>query len=155
MAADGGRSPWFIPVLVALITALGGVAVAIISTQGSGSNGDTDPTTNGSTEIAVPKIAGDYYLDPGNPRIIMLKSAGGDSYTISEKLPANWPFNGTVTWTSDGEFVGLADFDSGTEMRVTLEPMPSGELLTEFDYIKDDQGFSIERVDKHRLVPVG
>ena len=162
MAADrsSGRSPWLVPILVAMITAAGAIAVAVISSQDNGptttSVGPGGGGTVTSTEpgTSAPNIEGDYYLDPDNRRAIVLKSVGIDRYSIQEQLPAPWPFSGTLEWTSHGRFDGTATFDSGSRMRVTLEPMSDGTLLTSFDFITDDQGVSIERVDEHVLVPV-
>lgn len=159
MAADGSstRSAWFVPVLVAVIGALATIGVALISIQNNDSEVTTAVDLNGSVstpESSAPDIGGDYYLDPGNSRVILLTRVGDDSYSIVERPPTSWPFSGTVGWTADGEFTGIATFDSGSRMRVTLEPMPDGTLLTSFAFITDDQGVSTTREDKHVLVPV-
>ena len=151
MAADNSsrRSPWLVTILVAIITAAGAIAVAVISSQdGNGGVTSTVPATS------APNIEGDYYLDPGNPRVIVLKSVGVDRYSVTERPPTPWPFSGTVEWTNHGRFDGIAKFDSGSRIRVTLEPMPDGTLLASIDFITDDAGLSIERVDEHLLVPV-
>jgi hypothetical protein len=114
--------------------------------------GTTTTTTGG---VSAPNIAGDYFLDPDNSRVILVKSVGQDSYSVEEQLPANWPFFGTVEWTGSNVFAGIATFDSGSRMRVTLEPMPDGTLYTQFDFVTNDQGVSIERVDEHLLTPIG
>lgn len=160
--AKSSRSPWIIPIIVALITAAGAIAVAVINTSSDDASTETRTDTNGGEAAGegddgkAPDIAGDYHLDPDNPRVIIVSGIDGvdDAYTIEEELPASWPFKGSVEWTGDGTFDGTATFAAGDRMRVTLEPMPDGTLLTTFDFIHDRDGVSIERVDKHLLVPV-
>ncbi len=156
------RGAWVVPVLVAVITALGAITVALINTGfdlGGLFGGETAPT---QSESSAPEpraepvdIGGEYYLDPGSPRILVLTPAGEGSYTIEEKLPASWPFKGTVTWVSGVRFDGPATFASGTTMRVSIVQNTDGTLATMFDYVSDDDGNPIERIDTHTLVPIG
>ena len=153
------RDLWIIPIIVAVITTAGAIAVAVISTSGddSSTETETDAGAGGTVDEGgdAPDIAGDYHLDPDNPRVIIVRSTGvDDAYTIEEELPASWPFKGTIEWTDDGTFGGTATFAAGARMRVTLVPMPDGKLLTTFDFIHDNDGVTIEREDKHLLVPV-
>jgi len=157
MSGDpSSRSPWFVPILVAVVTALGGIAVAIISNQPQPAATSTPPlVAPGTPSTSAPSIAGRYFLDPGNPRIIVITGDGADAFTIEEQEPASWPFRGRIEWVAGGHFDGIAQFKSGTRMRVIVTPMPNGELVTTFDYLTDDQGVTITRIDKHVLIPAG
>ena len=140
-----------VAIFVALVGAAGVIVAALITAGVIEFNGS--PATSVPVDEA-PEIGGAYYLDPGNPRIILVEDRGDDSYAVSEQLPANWPFSGTVGYVGDNTFTGTARFDAGATMQVTMEVMPDGKLLTSFDFLTDDQGVSIERVDEHLLVPV-
>ena len=144
--------------LVAVFVAFVGAAAVIVAALITSGVFDDDDDDNGpaTTESVAeaPDIGGEYHLDPGNPRVILVEDRGNDTYAVSERLPANWPFSGTVGFVGDDTFTGTARFDSGANMQVTMVVMPDGKLVTTFDFLTDDDGVSIERVDEHLLVPV-
>jgi peptidoglycan hydrolase-like protein with peptidoglycan-binding domain len=102
----------------------------------------------------VPAIAGEYFLDPDNPRIILITATGRQTYRIEEQLPASWPFTGTLTWTGDDRFEGDATFAGGSTMHVTLVHQSDHSLRTTFEFLTEN-GQPSDRVDRHVLVPVG
>jgi peptidoglycan hydrolase-like protein with peptidoglycan-binding domain len=102
----------------------------------------------------VPDIAGEYFLDPDNARIILITGTGDRTYRIEEQFPANWPFTGTISWTDDGRFEGDATFAAGGTMHVTVVHQSDHSLETTFEFMTEN-GQPSDRIDRHVLVPVG
>ena len=146
------RSAWFVPIVVALITAAGALAAAWINANKGFPWQSTTPASSGTTSQVVrqmPDIAGSYRLDPDNPRVIVITRVG-NAFTVEERYPANWPFKATVNWTGDESFSGEGDFASGAHIRVDITRLPNGRLDTQFVFLTGDPG----RVDPHTLVPI-
>lgn len=156
MSASTGsqRSPWIVPIIVAIVGAIGVIGAAVIPglinpPDDSARSGTTVASTGPPSAVpsSAPDIAGDYYLDPGNTRVIQVRKVGTDTYRVSEQLPADWPFEGEVSW--DGElFRGPGMFSSGVTMEISMVPLEGGRLKTAFDFSDSP------RVDNHTLVPV-
>lgn len=143
------RSAWFVPIVVALITATGALAAAWINANKGFPWQSATPSGQSSQVIAeMPDIAGSYQLDPDNPRVIVITRVG-DNFTVEEDYPASWPFKATVTWLGDGKFSGEGKFSAGDRLRVDITRRPGGLLDTKFVFL-DDPG----RVDSHTLVPM-
>jgi hypothetical protein len=145
------RSAWFVPIIVALITATGALAAAWINANGGfpwQSSTPAGPGATPPTSEQMPDIAGNYHLDPDNPRVIVITRVG-DDFTVEEQLPASWPFKATVSWLGGATFSGEGSFASGDRLRVDITRRNSGLLDTEFVFLSDPG-----RVDAHTLVPL-
>jgi hypothetical protein len=143
------RSVWLVPIVVALITAAGALAVAWINANKSFPWQSATPAGPTSKVVAeMPDIAGRYRLDPDNPRVIVITRVG-TAFTVEEQLPASWPFKATVNWVGDAKFSGEGDFASGEQLRVDITRLSSGLLDTKFVFLSDPG-----RVDAHTLVPI-
>jgi hypothetical protein len=155
-----------VAIFVALVGAAGLIVAALITSGVLGDGDDGPPATPEPSEEAddtsdegpetsdeAPEIGGAYHLDPGNARIILVEERGNDSYAVSEQLPADWPFSGTVEFEGENTFSGPARFDAGATMQVTMVLVPDGKLVTTFDFQTNNEGEPIERVDEHLLVP--
>jgi hypothetical protein len=168
MSAGTAQGPSkVVAIFVALVGAAGLIVAALITSGVLGDGDDGPPVTPEPSEEAevtsdavvdppdeAPEIGGAYHLDPGNARIILVEERGNDSYAVSEQLPADWPFSGTVEFVGEDTFTGPAQFDAGATMQVTMVLVPDGKLVTTFDFETDNEGESIARVDEHLLVPV-
>lgn len=168
MDATSGRPSRVVPILVAVIGAAGLVVAAWIGVRSGGGDeeepagsGDratqitevTDPP--GTPPVERPDLSGEYRLDPGNERLIVLEAAGEDSYRMWEKEPAAYPFEALITYESDGVYRGDGDFtDSQAAMIVELRPRDNGVLATDFIFTVGSDGSDPEgRVDHHELTP--
>lgn len=144
------RSAWFVPIVVALITATGALTAAWINAN-KGFPWQSAPAASGTTSQVVtemPDIAGSYRLDPDNPRVIVITRVG-NAFTVEEQLPASWPFKATVKWVGEANFSGEGDFASGERIRVDITRLSGGLLDTKFVFLSDPG-----RVDPHTLVPI-
>lgn len=143
------RSTWFVPIVVALITATGALAAAWINAN-KGFPWQSPSGSGAPSQVVneMPDIAGKYQLDPDNTRVIVITRVGND-FTVEEQLPANWPFKATVKWVGDANFSGEGAFASGERLRVDITRRSSGLLDTKFVFISDPG-----RVDPHTLVPI-
>lgn len=151
-----------VPIVVAIVGAVGLVVAAMITSgvfdEDEGTLNDDGAVTTTETvpetvpETVVPRIDGRYYLDAGNQRTILVRLVDDDQYVISEELPADWPFDGTVTYSGVDTFEGEATFASGETMNVTMRVMPNGNLDTAFEFT-DVNGAPTGRIDPHVLVP--
>jgi len=146
-----------VPIVVAIVGAVGLIVAAMITSgvfdeDDGAPNDDVTVTTTTDPNGEVQPIDGRYNLDPGNPRIILVRRGEGDTYAISEELPADWPFAGSVSYTGDNTYEGDATFASGDTMNVTMLVMPNDHLDTAFEFT-DATGLPTGRVDHHELVP--
>ena len=149
------RSPWIVPIIVAIVGAIGVIGAAVLPglldrdnvTDPRSPTATTSEPSKSDAASTAPDIAGDYYLDEGNTRIIEVREVGSDTYSVTERLPADWPFTGEVSW--DGQqFRGSATFASGVQMEISMEPVDDGRLKTAYAFTDSS------RVDYHVLVPV-
>ena len=87
-----------VPIVVALVGAAGLIVAALIASGAFGNDDDVPPVTPNPSEPATttseqaPEIGGPYYLDPGNPRIILVEDRGNDSYAVASQHD---PWRGT------------------------------------------------------------